>query len=889
MAKKINLKKRLKKAETGIKTPFTTDAPQNNQYQFDVTTRPQEESITIPGLEPTLLPERMDKLQFNPNPQQDKTNINFKKPHLNLLPTMGNKYLNRGVQYANNALNHAFAINTNPNSWEQPLDYYNGISNQPLTADVKNNTMADGGLQQNGYNFLQGAGAITNGIQSGINFGKGTLDIIGSQLQNNQVQNMENQLYTQSVFSGGIDSRPSEIYGYSNLGRNALAENGLQIKEIGGQGQANTEVEGMEHIKLPNGFSQEIQGKKHSEGGIPLNLPIDSKVFSEKLKIETDKGKKSYADMAKPFETKKHFDMLKTKSADSIQKSTAEMMIKFKNSKLEQLFNKQEEDKIAGLHGSKIQNETLGEYGFGGSIFIENIKGLKNNIQEFQKGGKKLYEDIYNNSIESPSYTPEQLINIQPNLETIIDDRINRPLINIPLQNKFYSPGEASELIKNFKESPTYKYINDAPNLNAGKKRLKEQLQLNKSLTPELERQIDSAKSFQEMNPIGGILQLSTIQQHPEAAEHYGFNIPSTREGLNALVELGQLNPNNYPGVFDKNGKALIGVKSKDFNTKYKEDIAKKVQNLPENLKSIYAKRNYNENEWFFRNPEFKSFKFNNKEDYDRYVNDNQQNKYGDYFYSGTEGLYLKPEYPGSTSQTPLKTPDVKNQDPTIIEKIKYKQPNYNIDPTLNVEFPLPNVYSRTPLNYYQVDPNYIDPRYLDIQPQLNEIQRGQRAFQNNLGDRGTASLSNLLQSQVNAYNQQQQAYGNKYNYDRGQDAQAQQFNAQMKTNVDQYNQQSWFNQLENPIRMRESNIGDQELTDMYRGQERADQRLAFNNTKNYIDKSVPYYNNMSQADRLAMMEILSKYSGKDKKVKDDKVKDNKYGGKIKLKLKKKS
>jgi conjugal transfer/entry exclusion protein len=99
--------------------------------------------------------------------------------------------------------------------------------------------------------------------------------------------------------------------------------------------------------------------------------------------------------------------------------------------------------------------------------------------------------------------------------------------------------------------------------------------------------------------------------------------------------------------------------------------------------------------------------------------------------------------------------------------------------------------------------------------------------------------------------------------------------------NTDQYNQQSWFNQLENPIRQRESNIGDQELTDMYRGQERADQALQFKNTKNYIDDTYSQYQNMSREEWNARMEFLSKFKPKDS--------EKKYGGKIKPKLKKKS
>ena len=182
---------------------------------------------------------------------------------------------------------------------------------------------------------------------------KGGLDIAGSMAQNKAAQLAENQLYTQSVFSDAMNVTPYETQGYGFTGRNSLAADGMQIKEIGGMGEPNVEVEGDEHIKLPNGFSQEIKGKKHSEGGIPLNLPQGSQIFSEKLK--DPETKKSYADLAKKYETKKYVDLLNSKDADPIQKATAEMMIKQRTAKLEELFALQEQNKRSGAHGEQVQ------------------------------------------------------------------------------------------------------------------------------------------------------------------------------------------------------------------------------------------------------------------------------------------------------------------------------------------------------------------------------------------------------------------------------------------------------------------------------------------------------------------------------------------------------
>jgi hypothetical protein len=197
------------------------------------------------------------------------------------------------------------------------------------------------------------------------------------------------------------------------------------------------------------------------------------------------------------------------------------------------------------------------------------------------------------------------------------------------------------------------------------------------------------------------------------------------------------------------------------------------------------------------------------------------------------------------------------------------------------------------PLNYYKIEPEYIDPRYLDIQPQLNRIGRGQRAIESTLGSRGSSDMANLLQAQANRAAAEQEAYGQKYNYDRAQDAAAQQFNAQAKMNVNQYNQGSWFQQLEDPIRRREAAIGDQELTDYYRGLERGDQLAAYNATKNYIGETFPYYQNMTGDQMLAslvannpqFMQILANAEKKKTKKKETETTEvEKYGGKIKSK-----
>jgi hypothetical protein len=109
---------------------------------------------------------------------------------------------------------------------------------------------------------------------------------------------------------------------------------------------ANLEAEGGETVignidgsKIPSFFN--IEGPRHSSGGVPLNLPDDSFIFSDtRAMMITDptllklfnmpakKGGYTPAEMSKKFDINKYREILQNKNSDKIDISTAEMMIK---------------------------------------------------------------------------------------------------------------------------------------------------------------------------------------------------------------------------------------------------------------------------------------------------------------------------------------------------------------------------------------------------------------------------------------------------------------------------------------------------------------------------------------------------------------------------------
>jgi hypothetical protein len=603
------------------------------------------------------------------------------------------------------------------------------------------------------------AAPVASTVLAGYNFAKQGLSDVGSNIANRKAQQAENQLYTQSVFSDAMNVTPYEEQGYGFTGRNALAADGMQIKQIGGMGEPNVEVEGKEHIQLPNGFSQEIQGKKHSEGGIPINLPQGTKIFSEKLKVPVSflkeaialdpenqmlkslklpkTGKISYADLAKKFETKKYVDLLNSKDADAIQMTTAQLMIQQNNAKLEELFGLQEQNKISGVHGPQVQQNAQQEQ-------------QEQEAQQAQMQG----EQMQGEEMEQPmmKYGGYHLPKAQAGKDVILPNGKKVTAVKVKEPGKEYKP---------------------VPNMPG-----------------------------------------------------YFYRTTTT----------------TTPGTPGKAGVAPQKITKFMTDEQWKEYLKKET---PEQ-----KKRRLQREQGIPAIPPTPDVV---KEDED-YV-------------------YIEPE---QKQETP--TPQV-NQ-------------TYEV-PGLNLGIALPNVYERMPLNYYKLEPEYIDPRYLDIQPQLNRIGRGQRAIESTLGSRGSSDMANLLQAQANRAADEQEAYGQKYNYDRAQDAAAQQFNAQAKMNVNQYNQGSWFQQLEDPIRRRESLIGTQQMMDDQAAIENARKMQAFYGNQNYIDQTFNPYKDITGEDLASIFPVYNQayqkgleVGKKAKKKETETTQIDKYGGKVKKKIK---
>lgn len=117
---------------------------------------------------------------------------------------------------------------------------------------------------------------------------------------------------------------------------------------------ANIEAEGGETAVVPEEdetYSHyNIKGKRHTQGGVPLNVPEGTFIFSDTKKMKmggsvlklfgkSEKSTKKFtpAQLAKQYDINKYKAILEDPRADAIKKRTAELMIQNYNKKLAQL------------------------------------------------------------------------------------------------------------------------------------------------------------------------------------------------------------------------------------------------------------------------------------------------------------------------------------------------------------------------------------------------------------------------------------------------------------------------------------------------------------------------------------------------------------------------
>lgn len=192
-------------------------------------------------------------------------------------------------------------------------------------------------------------------------------------------------LKNQRTFNESIQQRNSKpLYDYNYMyGRTTSggteyqptikAEMGAQIKKrYASNGANDVEIEGGEFIQLPNLETELASGPSHENGGIPTNLPDQTRVYSDNLKPEG--SKKTFAQIAKNYDTTSYKKILDNPFAKQVDKDTASIMMQRNQRILDDLFKDQQA--LNGNSNGEVEAKN------GANINNPGFKALPKNVQE---------------------------------------------------------------------------------------------------------------------------------------------------------------------------------------------------------------------------------------------------------------------------------------------------------------------------------------------------------------------------------------------------------------------------------------------------------------------------------------------------------------------------
>jgi hypothetical protein len=288
---------------------------------------------------------------------------------------------------------------------------------------------------------------------------------------------------------------------------------------------------------------------------------------------------------------------------------------------------------------------------------------------------------------------------------------------------------------------------------------------------------------------------------------------------------------------------------------------------------------------------------------------------FNDFGFDDTTGQRVDSDFGAFTSsRTPLnfsfnKKEEEKKKEDKVITGDEIELKNFNIEkgkerPTYDIppaNFYIPQSYGRNPIGLALAQPQTIRPAKLNIQPELNEYNRGIRgAFRGTQGNT-SVDVAQQMQGLNNLYGAQNKLYGQKYNFDEQSRMGAEQFNAQAIMNTDAGNIQR-IGAQQDAIARREGILDTQRRTDFQAGIENSQKENAYRLSKDYINR---YFGPLSNSGNLYSYNPDTLTSAKKEKsytmAQINKMKDltdmqkkelgyGKYGGslkKIKLKLRK--
>jgi hypothetical protein len=202
--------------------------------------------------------------------------------------------------------------------------------------------------------------AVQQGQQQAQQQGPQEEQMEGMQGQNPEEEQMEPQMAYGGQMGYGLDLGARRLWMNQNSDDNSEVTD--SIEEVPRE-QANIEAEGGETALIPyqkdgTYLHKKIKGNRHTEGGVPLNVPEGTFIYSDTKKMKlggpvlqmfgkSEKSTKKFtpATLAKQYNIDKYKAIMDDPKSDPIKKRTAELMLQNFQKKLSQLALVQESKK----------------------------------------------------------------------------------------------------------------------------------------------------------------------------------------------------------------------------------------------------------------------------------------------------------------------------------------------------------------------------------------------------------------------------------------------------------------------------------------------------------------------------------------------------------------
>ncbi len=140
------------------------------------------------------------------------------------------------------------------------------------------------------------------------------------------------------VFKGG------DFLGEAGSLKDILTQDKAYKYQLGGEiQQPNAELEGGESIELPNGEGANIEGPSHAQGGVEMNLPEGTEIYSDELKVPNTNKTFSKANKELQKKMTKYEKILENDRATTLARNTAKKMLSKLEQEQDQLFQQQQQ------------------------------------------------------------------------------------------------------------------------------------------------------------------------------------------------------------------------------------------------------------------------------------------------------------------------------------------------------------------------------------------------------------------------------------------------------------------------------------------------------------------------------------------------------------------